>query len=106
MRTDIMTEINVTQLKVAYHKVLQQVLGHLETVRRLDRAFTLLALDRDYLIEHGECYGRYTVYSPNGTYLVDTMERTCTCPDSEAGHLCKHRLALRIYAVAKLEEEL
>lgn len=29
-----------------------------------------------------------------GYYYVDTVERTCTCPDSQKGNVCKHRIAV------------
>ena len=32
--------------------------------------------------------------NPRGWYFVDLKERTCTCPDSGKGNLCKHRLAV------------
>jgi hypothetical protein len=32
--------------------------------------------------------------SGNGYYEVNTETRTCTCPDSQKGNLCKHRLAI------------
>ena len=36
--------------------------------------------------------------NPNGRYLVDTINKTCTCPDAGKGHICKHRLAVALYA--------
>lgn len=37
----------------------------------------------------------YSVRSEQGdhTYLVDLAKSFCTCPDSQKGHVCKHRLA-------------
>ena len=32
--------------------------------------------------------------SPAAFYLVDLKAKTCTCPDSGKGNLCKHRLAV------------
>jgi len=29
-------------------------------------------------------------------YIVDTLHRTCTCPDSAKGYICKHRLAVAL----------
>jgi hypothetical protein len=30
----------------------------------------------------------------NRWYRVDPARRTCSCPDSKAGHMCKHRIAV------------
>ena len=30
-------------------------------------------------------------------YLVNPYAKTCTCPDSELGHICKHRIAVWLY---------
>ena len=35
--------------------------------------------------------------NPRGSYQVDIQARTCTCPDSGKGNLCKHRLAIGFY---------
>lgn len=44
--------------------------------------------------------GEYDVRSQvslNGWYHVDTKRHTCTCKDSQQGHVCKHRLAVWLY---------
>ena len=33
----------------------------------------------------------------NGWYHVDTHAHSCTCQDSQQGHVCKHRLAIWLY---------
>jgi len=33
----------------------------------------------------------------NGWYHVNTHAHTCTCQDSQQGHICKHRLAVWLY---------
>jgi hypothetical protein len=35
--------------------------------------------------------------SGKGYYEVNTQEKTCTCPDSAKGNLCKHRLAIGLH---------
>jgi hypothetical protein len=31
-----------------------------------------------------------------GYYYVDTTAKTCTCPDSSKGNVCKHRIAVHL----------
>ena len=58
---------------------------------RQDRALKL-ALDGHVSHKAGRIY---SVRSEDGkhSYLVDLEARSCTCPDSHNGHVCKHRLA-------------
>ena len=39
--------------------------------------------------------------SGRGWYHVNTKARTCTCPDSKKGHVCKHRLACWLFVEAR-----
>jgi hypothetical protein len=58
---------------------------------RQDRALKL-ALEGHVIHKAGRIY---SVRSEDGkhAYLVNLEARTCTCPDSHNGHVCKHRLA-------------
>jgi len=53
--------------------------------------------------------GTYEVYSltrPGSYYIVDPRRRSCTCPDSQKGAVCKHRLAVAIMTIGPdLEDE-
>lgn len=54
-------------------------------------------------VRHNEHPGHYEVESQsrnNGYYLVIPKERSCTCPDSRAGNVCKHRIAVAIQTIA------
>ena len=44
------------------------------------------------------------------SYLVDTDDRSCECPDHRAGFICKHRIAVAAFTIApglveKLEKD-
>jgi len=38
----------------------------------------------------------------NGWYHVDTKAHSCTCTDSQTGHVCKHRLAVWLHVQANI----
>ena len=62
---------------------------------RITRGIQLARLS----VAYGERPGLFDVTSQtleNGSYEVDTKERTCTCKDSQAGNICKHRIAVAI----------
>ena len=53
-----------------------------------------------YQIYNQHCpEGEYDVRSQNvnAWYHVNTKKHTCTCPDSQKGYVCKHRLAVWLY---------
>lgn len=94
---EILRNIDSWSLKQAYLTTLKEVLGHIDIVRRLDRAYEILTRDSRYeiLVLDG---GDWIVGSPNDRYIVNLAQRSCTCPDSTT--LCKHRLAVRIINTA------
>ena len=88
------------KLKAAYHSKTLQYLGHEGTLQRLDRAMHILTTDTGYEIEVSEDI--YLVSSVHlgltgnreiTVYEVSTSGKTCSCPDSEKGNICKHRIA-------------
>ncbi len=95
--------IRFESLKQAYQLRLLSVLGHQPTQDRLSRAMDMLTRETIY------------TFTPSGpmwlvinkgkshevTYEVDTLHKTCTCPDSEQGNLCKHRLAIELIISAE-----
>jgi hypothetical protein len=93
----IMERISAWHLKVAYHAEMKNVLGNIDIIRRLDRAYEILTRDERYSIAV-DGYMIFSVHSPNGTYTVIEAERSCTCPDGQI--LCKHRLAVRLILAA------
>ncbi len=91
----LLSRLSVQHLKAAYHALLQDVLGHVETVKRLDRALDILTRDERYdisVVAHTPLTFRIT--GPNDSYTVIDAERSCTCPDSN--QLCKHRLMVQL----------
>jgi hypothetical protein len=69
---------------------------------RLERAIEIAA--RPGMIYNARCNaGEFDVRASNGTgwYHVNTKARTCTCPDSHKGHVCKHRLAVWLFVEAR-----
>jgi phage gp16-like protein len=53
--------------------------------------------------------GEYDVRSQtalNSWHHVDTNRHTCTCKDSQTGHVCKHRLAVWLYVEQRKREQL
>jgi hypothetical protein len=67
---------------------------------RLDAAVKILATGQ---IRHPDGFPDYVYQVPSqsnplGSYQVDTQAHTCTCPDSGKGNLCKHRLAVGMWA--------
>jgi len=91
----ITERISVWHLKQAYHAELKNVLGNVEIVKRLDRAYEMLTRDERYSIAvASKSPLTFSVVSPNDTYSVIESQRLCTCPDGTV--LCKHRLAVRL----------
>ena len=43
--------------------------------------------------------------NPLGGYRVDLAAKTCTCPDSGRGNVCKHRCAAWLYRENHAQEE-
>ena len=64
---------------------------------RLERAVEIAS--KPGMIYNARCNpGEFDVRaSNNGWYHVNTKAKTCTCPDSQHGHVCKHRLAVWLY---------
>ena len=55
------------------------------------------------MIYNAKCNpGEFDVRSHNGRgwYHVNTRAKSCTCPDSRSGHICKHRVAVWLYTQA------
>lgn len=70
---------------------------HAEPIR-LQKAVEIVT--NRYQIYFKNCpEGEYDVRSQAGSgwYHVDTKKKTCTCKDSQSGHICKHRLAVWLY---------
>jgi len=72
---------------------------------RLEKAVVLASTPAAVVSTH--CDFDWLVHSesnPLGSYLVDGVSHTCTCPDhgahGQAGIVCKHRLAAYIYQTA------
>jgi hypothetical protein len=69
---------------------------------RLERAVEIAA--HPGMIYNARCNaGEFDVRSSSGTgwYHVNTKARTCTCKDSQSGHVCKHRLAVWLFVEAR-----
>lgn len=65
---------------------------------RLARAVEIAG--RQSMIYNAKCStGEFDVRSATGAgwYHVNTRAHTCTCQDSQHGHICKHRLAVWLY---------
>lgn len=92
----ITSRLTVGHIREAYHAERQNHLGHIEIVRRLDRALEMLTRDERYTWKRAEPKTPLTLEctGPNGVYVVCEESRTCTCPDSQV--LCKHRLAMKL----------
>lgn len=78
---------------------LQKIEGFLD---RLERAEALLLEGRAHRVE-----GLPSTYVVRGSqnYLVSLEEGTCTCPDAERGHTCKHLLAAVLLVRAERKQE-
>lgn len=66
---------------------------------RISRGVQLARLSVAYG-EHPNLYDVESQSKQNASYEVDTVRKTCTCPDSRAGHICKHRIAVAIKTIA------
>lgn len=68
---------------------------------RLERAEALLMEGRVHRVE-----GLPQTYVVRGSqlYLVDLGTQTCTCPDFQKGHTCKHILAAYLLARGEKKE--
>jgi hypothetical protein len=74
-----------------------------ETYKRIDRAVDIVRGDESYT---GQVYSvvqvkpnLWSVAGNKGSgYVVNTQDKTCTCPDFEKAYagLCKHRLAVKL----------
>src|SRR5712692_9336309 len=96
---DITSRITVWYLKQAYHALLHEYLGHIEVIKRLDRAYDILCRDERYSITlASKSPTTFVVTGPNDAYTVIDSQRLCTCPDSEI--LCKHRLVAKLIVQA------
>ena len=67
-----------------------------ETIRkmngRLERGLDL-AKSGHVAVTNQEGFFKVLSSQYQRSYRVDLNQRTCTCPDSEAGYICKHRIA-------------
>jgi hypothetical protein len=66
---------------------------------RLQKA-AAIAAGRTNIYSHNCKPGEYDVRSqgnPGGWYRVNTKAHTCTCKNSQRGHICKHRIAVWLY---------
>ena len=82
----------------------QSLAAEAEARWKVDSARLLKAIEivtgRTNIYNHHCSPGEYDVRSQtalNGWYHVDTHAHTCTCKDSQRGHVCKHRLAVWLY---------
>jgi SWIM zinc finger len=64
---------------------------------RVDRAVEIAT--KPTMIYNAKCpKGEFDVRaSSGGWYHVDTNNKSCTCPDSQRGNICKHRIAVWFY---------
>src|SRR5512142_1157738 len=76
--------------------------SHTVDPARLERA-RLIAESRTSIYNNHCPAGQYDVRSDHGRgwYRVDTKAHTCTCMDSQQGHICKHRLAVWMYTTLR-----
>lgn len=97
-------------IKKAYKELLKKYLYHEQVLKRVERAMDILLRDTSYSIVQADTL--YTItkkeFDRTGTedqtkqYSVDSVSRTCTCPDFANGQtICKHRLAVMILALAE-----
>jgi hypothetical protein len=102
---EILQGISAWNLKIAFRDTEKEVIGHPDIVSRLYRAYKILTEFEGYIIDaHWSMPISFTIYSPNGAYLVTPSAQSCTCPDNEK--LCKHRLAVRMILKAlEMEKE-
>jgi len=92
---DLLKDLSVYHVREAYYTILRSVTGHIETVKRLDRAYDIVTKDTQYTITFvSKNPVTCEVKGPNGCYTVINSQRSCTCPDKEI--LCKHRLAVSL----------
>lgn len=91
-------------LKKAYKAKTMAFLGHVSTLQRLERAMDILTRDSIYSWVRVSA-GRYLIQNLESAveYSVDTVAKTCTCPDHENGNICKHRLACELLDAVKKE---
>src|SRR3974390_1240573 len=71
------------------------------TASRKDRG---LALSRDKRLRPiaGDKWYVPSQSQASGGYVVDAEAKTCTCPDHESGHRCKHVLAVEFVILASV----
>jgi hypothetical protein len=93
--TNLLKQLSVYYVREAYYAILKRVMGHVETVKRLDRAFDIVTKDRGYVITlMSKNPVTFEINGPNGLYTVINSRQSCTCPDTDI--LCKHRLAVSL----------
>lgn len=99
----MLDQITVGTLKTTYQAELRNLLGHIELVRRLDRAYDMLTRSSEYsfsIVSNKPL--TFVVAGPHDAYTVVPSQQSCTCPDHlEHEKLCKHRLAMKLWISAK-----
>jgi hypothetical protein len=97
MMKAFLRQISSYILKEVYHEFIKESLGHIERLKRVERAYEILTQRGDYNIT---CIKTkpltFKVEGPNETYTVIEAgnDKICTCPDNEP--ICKHRFAVKI----------
>src|SRR6266581_6520253 len=92
---ELLTRLTVHHLQEAYYTLLDSIKSNVEAVKRLDRAFDIVAKDSAYSIKYVSGNPvTFKVKGPNAEYTVINSQRLCTCPDNQV--LCKHRLAVSL----------
>jgi hypothetical protein len=77
----------------------QQMNGRLERGLEIAQAGWVTPYDTNTLVQ-------FKVKSSDPSklpYMVDLRSRTCTCPDHQKGHYCKHRVAAQVYRLANTQ---
>jgi len=95
MENEILERLSVFYLKKEYNLMVKEHLGHVEIVKRIDRAMDILTRDQSYVISLVKNKPlTFQVTSSNDSYTVIDKERLCTCPDTTV--LCKHRIVVKL----------
>jgi hypothetical protein len=97
---NILELLTVHAVKASYYAELQNVFGHLDATRRLDRGYDILTRSADYEISIVSSPPlTFSVKGPNDTYVVIPSQQSCTCPDA-LNYICKHRWACKLIVAA------
>jgi hypothetical protein len=98
---------------ITYADLAQEVITRWPAVdqRRIDRALNILATESVMRARKSEdgCdlepsnavwavkQSHRSAHPDDQWYIVRPEAKSCTCPDSQTGHICKHRIAVWMY---------